>query len=177
VFKPYLVPAGTIRINDMASATNCKGFNLGTVLACSKWHTFPVVNHGQEREHRPDLEPVFLHGDGVAWWLTYGVGCKSGPVSLSNDYSSQPGPAAPRLRSTRIRAPTDAASGTRAESSAGQTRIRGSIRMGTPREVISSLSAPRAVATYRRDTSSSVSIRKSCERVRVCAGRHNPTRR
>jgi hypothetical protein len=90
VFQPYQAPGDTIRIDGMTGVTNCQGFNLDPDLAYSKWHTFPswITVKNANVELTPN--PYSKTANGPTWWLTYGFTCKSGPVSLSNDYSSQP---------------------------------------------------------------------------------------
>jgi hypothetical protein len=133
VFQPYLAPDDTIRIDGMTGATNCQGFNIGPDLAYSKWHTFPSSITVKNANIDLTSNPYSSTGDGVAWWLTYGFGCRSGPVYLSNDYSTEsrtddtPPPIWPNPGHRRC--------GVRylgGVVSWSGSRIKGSIRMGTP---------------------------------------------
>lgn len=90
VFQPYQAPDDTVQIDGMTGVTNCQGFTVDPDLAYSQWHTFPssmtIKNANIEITSNP--YPRRMHG--ASWWLTYGEGCQSGLVSLSNDYSSEP---------------------------------------------------------------------------------------
>jgi hypothetical protein len=90
VFQPYQAPADTIRIDGMTGVTNCQGLNLDPDLAYSKWHTFPssITVKNTNIHIIPNLYSSTAAGP--AWWLTYGLTCESGPVSLTGAYSSEP---------------------------------------------------------------------------------------
>jgi hypothetical protein len=90
VFQPYQAPDDTIQIDGMTGVTNCQGFTINPDLAYSKWYTYPssitIRNTNLVVTHNP--YPGAAHG--AAWWLTYGNSCRSGPISLSDDYVSEP---------------------------------------------------------------------------------------
>ena len=90
VFQPYQAPDDTIQIDGMTGVTNCQGFMLDPDLAYSKWHTFPSSITIKNTNLEVTSNPYSGTAQGPAWWLTYGNGCKSGLVSLSDDYSSEP---------------------------------------------------------------------------------------
>jgi hypothetical protein len=90
VFQPYQAPDDTIRIDRMTGVTNCQGFTLDPDLAYSRWHTFPSSITIKNTNLDISSNPYRGAAHGAAWWLAYGNACKSGPISLSNDYSSEP---------------------------------------------------------------------------------------
>jgi hypothetical protein len=90
VFQPYQAPDDTIQIDGMTGVTNCQGLNLDPDLAYSKWHTFPSSITVKNANVETTPNPYSTDANGPAWWLTYGTSCTSGPVSLSDDYSSEP---------------------------------------------------------------------------------------
>ena len=75
----------------MTGVTNCQGFMLDPDLAYSMWHRFPksitVANANIDVSTNPYRGATY---EPKTWWLTYGTGCQSGPVSLMNNYSSRP---------------------------------------------------------------------------------------
>jgi hypothetical protein len=90
VFQSYQAPDDTIRIDGMTGVTNCQGFTLDPDLAYSKWHALPSSITVKNANVDVTSNPYSSTGEGAAWWLTYGLSCVSGPISLSNVYSSQP---------------------------------------------------------------------------------------
>ena len=92
VFQPYQAPEDTIQIDRMTGVTNCQGMTLDPDLAFSVWHTFPssitVKNANINATSNPYSGRLYFQD----WWLTYGTGtgCKSGPLFLIDDYSSDP---------------------------------------------------------------------------------------
>jgi hypothetical protein len=90
VFQPYQAPDDTIRIDRMTGVTNCQGFQLDPDLAYSAWHTFPSSITIQNANIDVTANPYWGKALFVTWWLAYGTGCISGPLSLSDDYSSEP---------------------------------------------------------------------------------------
>ena len=90
VFQPYQAPDDTIRIDRMTGVTNCQGFTLDPDLAYSVWHTFPSSITVENANIDVTTNPYRGTTYGQDWWLTYGTGCKSGPLFLINDYSSDP---------------------------------------------------------------------------------------
>jgi hypothetical protein len=131
VFQPYQAPDDTIQIDGMTGVTNCQGLMLDPDLAYSVWHVFPasitVKNTNIEMTSNPYPRMVYP----PTWWLTYGTGCKSGLVSLSDDYSG-----APRTDLAPIWPdPGEHLCGARYSRgvvSWTDARINGSIRTGTP---------------------------------------------
>ena len=133
VFQPYQAPDDTIRIDRMTGVTNCQGFTLDPDLAYSTWHTFAssitIKNTNLDITANPYRGAVH----GPAWWLAYGYGCKSGPISLSNDYSSEP--RASRTPPSIWPYPGDHQCGARYEDgvvSWKDAHINGTIRTGKP---------------------------------------------
>jgi hypothetical protein len=90
VFQPYQAPDDTIRIDRMTGVTNCQGLTLDPDLAYSRWHTFPASITIQNTNVDIVPSPYWGTVRGIAWWLTYGTGCRAGPISLSDDYSDAP---------------------------------------------------------------------------------------
>jgi hypothetical protein len=90
VFQPYQAPDDRIRIDGMTGVTNCTGLMLDPDLAYSKWHTFPASITIKNANIDISVNPYQSLGYGATWWLTYGNSCESGPISLSDDYSSEP---------------------------------------------------------------------------------------
>jgi len=90
VFQSYQAPDDTIQIDRMTGVTNCQGLQVDPDLAYSVWHTFPSSITIQNANIEVTFNPYRGKAHGYAWWLTYGTGCKSGPVFLRNDYSSGP---------------------------------------------------------------------------------------
>lgn len=92
VFQPYQAPDDTIRIDRMTGVTNCQGMTLDPDLAYAVWHRFPssitVKNANVDATSNPYSGRLYYQD----WWLTYGTGCRSGPLLLVNDYSSDPRP-------------------------------------------------------------------------------------
>lgn len=133
VFQPYQAPKDTIQVDRMTGVTNCQGLTLDPDLAYTAWHTFPssitVKNANIDIIYNPYRRTAY----GYAWWLTNGTDCKSGQLSLSNDYAS--GPRAD-LIAARVW-PDPAHDGCGARYSRGvaswtDARIEGSIRIETP---------------------------------------------
>jgi hypothetical protein len=134
VFQPYQAPDDTIRIDRMTGVTSCQGLTLDPDLAYSKWHTFPSSITVKNTNVDVTSNPYSSTGAGATWWLTYGLSCVSGPVSLSNAHSSQPRidgtppPIYPNLGYHRC--------GVRYSGGAiswAEARINGSIRTEAPR--------------------------------------------
>lgn len=90
VFQPYLAPDDTIQVDGMTGVTNCQGFIIDPDLAYSKWHTYPSSITIKNTNIETIANPYSKTASGPAWWLTYRTSCISGPISLSNDYSSRP---------------------------------------------------------------------------------------
>ena len=90
VFQPYQAPDDTIQIDRMTGVTNCQGFTLDPDLAYSVWHTFPASITIQNANIDATANPYWGTAHFVDWWLTRGTGCMSGPLSLNDDYSSEP---------------------------------------------------------------------------------------
>lgn len=90
VFQPYQAPDDTIQIDGMTGVTNCTGLMLDPDLAYSNWHTFPasitIKNTNIDITANPYPRTVYPS----TWWLAHGTGCESGPIYLSDDYSSEP---------------------------------------------------------------------------------------
>jgi hypothetical protein len=135
VFQSYQAPDDTIRIDGMTGVTNCQGFTLDPDLAYSKWHVLPSSITVRSTNVDVTSNPYSSTGDGTAWWLTYGLSCVSGPISLNDDYSSQPrtdGTPPPIYPN-----PGDHICGARYSGgvvSWTDARINGSIRTGAPLE-------------------------------------------
>lgn len=90
VFQPYQAPDDTIRIDRMTGVTNCQGLQLDPDLAYSVWHMFPASITVQDVNIDLTFNPYRGRVEGYTWWLTYGLGCISGPIFLSDDYSGGP---------------------------------------------------------------------------------------
>jgi hypothetical protein len=90
VFQPYLAPKDTIQIDRMTGVTNCQGFTLDPDLAYTKWHMFPSSITVKDANIDATINPYRGRAYGQDWWLTHGTSCKSGPLFLINDYSSNP---------------------------------------------------------------------------------------
>jgi hypothetical protein len=133
VFQPYQAPDDTIQIDGMTGVTNCQGLILDPDLAYSSWHTFPSSITVKNTNLDVTSNPYSRKTHWLAWWLTYGTSCKSGPVYLSNDYAS-----GPRTNPTAASVWPDPGShrcGARYSRGAVSwtgTRIKGSIRIGAP---------------------------------------------
>lgn len=133
VFQPYQAPDDTIQIDRMTGVTNCQGLILDPDLAYSKWHTFPssiTVKH-TNIETVPNPYPGSQHG--ATWWLTYGTGCKSGPIFLRDAYSNEPLP--DHILPSIWPNPADRRCGVRYSGgvvSWTKARINGSIHTGAP---------------------------------------------
>ena len=129
VFQPYLAPDDKIQIDRMTGVTNCQGFTLDPDLAYSVWHAFPSSITVQNANIDTAVNPYSVNLAGYAWWLTHGPECKSGPLSLSNDYSSEPrvwpDPARHSCGARYSRSSRGGVSWT-------EGRIMGSIRIGAP---------------------------------------------
>ena len=91
VFQPYQAPDDTIQVDGMTGATNCNGLTLDPDLAYSIWHQLPSSITIKNTNIDISANPYKPGGYGAIWWLTYGFSCQSGPISLSGDYSSEPG--------------------------------------------------------------------------------------
>lgn len=91
VFQSYQAPDVTIRIDRVTGVTNCQGLTLDPDLAFSVWHRFPasitVMNTNIDAIANPYRGASYQP---KTWWLTYGTGCESGPIVLTNDYSGRP---------------------------------------------------------------------------------------
>lgn len=89
VFQPYQAPDDTIRIDRLTGVTNCQGFTIDPDLAYSNWHTYPssITIKNTNLRIAPNPYPGAAHG--AAWWLTRGNTCRSGLISLSEDYISE----------------------------------------------------------------------------------------
>lgn len=133
VFQPYQAPDDTIRIDRMTGVTNCQGLTLDPDLAYSRWHTSTASITIQDTNVDVVSNPYWGTVRGIAWWLTYGTGCKSGLIFLTNDYSS-----APRTDPTPSGiwpdpgTDTCGARGSRGVVSVPDPSIKGSIRTGVP---------------------------------------------
>jgi hypothetical protein len=90
VFQSYQAPDDTIRIDRMTGVTNCQGLVVDPDLAYSKWHTYPSSITIKNTNIEITANPYSKTASGASWWMAYGTSCKSGPVSLSDDYSSEP---------------------------------------------------------------------------------------
>jgi hypothetical protein len=133
VFQPYQAPGDTIQIDRMTGVTDCQGFTIDPDLAYSRWHTYPssitIKNTNLEITHNP--YPGAAHG--AAWWLTRGNTCRSGPISLSDDYVSEPrARSAPPSVWPNPGYRTCGARFSRGVVSWRDARIKGSIRTGLP---------------------------------------------
>jgi hypothetical protein len=131
VFQPYQAPDDTIQIDRMTGVTNCQGFMLDPDLAYSVWHTFPSSIMIQDTNIDVTSNPYSDKGNGYTWWLTRG--CKSGPLSLSDDYAS--GPPTDPTQASVWPDPRDHICGARYSGGAvswTEVRIKGLIRIGTP---------------------------------------------
>ena len=132
MFQPYQAPDDTIRIDRMTGVTNCQGFELDPELAYSIWHTFPASITIQNANIDITFNPYRETSQGYTWWLTHGTGCKSGPISLNNDYSGGPQSDPHAVGSGRTRPTTYAAPGTQGAFSWKDPPIHGTIRGGAP---------------------------------------------
>jgi hypothetical protein len=90
VFQSYQAPDDTIQIDRMTGVTNCQGLTLDPDLAYTAWHTFPSSITVKNTNVDITFNPYRRTAHGYAWWLTNGTDCKTGPLSLSNDYASGP---------------------------------------------------------------------------------------
>jgi len=134
VFQPYQAPGDTIRIDRMTGVTNCQGFTLDPDLAYSVWHTFPtsitVANANIDVSINPYRGTTY---EPKTWWLTYGTGCESGPVSLMNDYSRKPrGKGIPDITWPDTADHRCPARYSRGAFSWTDTKIKGAVRIGIP---------------------------------------------
>lgn len=135
VFQSYQAPDDTIQIDGMTGITNCQGLILDPDLAYSTWHTFPSSITIKNTNVEITSNPYPGIRNRPSWWLTYGTSCKSGQITLSDDYSSEPRtdrnppPIWPNLGDRRcgVRYSGGAVSWTEA-------RINGSIRTSAPPE-------------------------------------------
>jgi hypothetical protein len=132
VFQPYQAPEDTIQIDGMTGVTNCQGLMLDPDLAYSEWHTFPSSITVKNTNVKITSNPYPGSGHGPTWWLTHGTSCASGPVSLSDAYSSEP-----RTDGPPSIWPNPGDHGCGAQYSRGvvrwsDARINGSIRTGEP---------------------------------------------
>ena len=135
VIQPYQAPDDTIQIDGLTGVTNCTGLMLDPDLAYDNWHTFPtsitITNTNIDVTANPYPKTVYP----TTWWLTYANTCESGPVFLSDDYSSEP--LIERGSPSMWPNPDNPDCGT--EDSNGivswkNTRIEGSIQTGNPPE-------------------------------------------
>jgi hypothetical protein len=90
IFQPYYAPDQRIHIDHLTGTTNCQGLTVHPGLA--------YQDHGRYAEEivmknvNVYAAPNPYLGDGNRYvaWLTYALGCKSGPVTLENFYAQQP---------------------------------------------------------------------------------------
>jgi hypothetical protein len=132
VFQPYQAPDDTIQIDGMTGVTNCTGLMLDPDLAYSKWHTFPSSITIKNTNIEISLNPYQPTRYGATWWLTYLYSCESGPVSLRDDYSSEPQTHEPPSIWPNAGDRTCGARYSRGVVSWTDARIKGSIRTGKP---------------------------------------------
>ena len=133
VFQPYQAPDDKIRIDRMTGVTNCQGFMLDPDLAYSVWHRFPssitIMNANIEVNGNPYRASTY---EPITWWLTHGS-CQSGPITLTNAYSSKPsGHGIPHVVWPFTSDDSCPARYSQGAFSWPGTRIEGSVRLGSP---------------------------------------------
>jgi hypothetical protein len=118
----------------MTGVTNCQGLILDPDLAYSIWHTFASSITVQNTNIDATFNPYSSSGYGYAWWLTYQFSCQSGPISLSDDYSSGPSanPSQDLVWPGPSSSPTCGARHSRGVVSWPDLQIKGSISIGLP---------------------------------------------
>lgn len=88
VFQPYDAMGATIQVDYLTGVTNCQGMQIGPDLAWSEYNVQPTYDI---RNVNMDVtrNPYSGNHNRYVWWLTYGLACNSGPISLTNDYAQE----------------------------------------------------------------------------------------
>jgi hypothetical protein len=90
VLQPYQAPNDTIQIDHLTGYTNDQGMQIDPDMAWDVWGTYPTSITVLNTNINVTNSPYSGNSNRYAWWLTDGLACNSGPITLSGDYTKEP---------------------------------------------------------------------------------------